>query len=251
MNYTAIIIDDEIRARQLLKGILDEFAPHIHVVADCDDLPTGVKSIRKLKPNLVFLDIEMPGHSGLELLDFFNEDEIDFDIIFTTAYNQYAIKAFKLSAIDYILKPIETDELLNAISRFEKSKKPTALNLHVLKDNLQNRNLNSIAVPTGNSIRFVELNNIVYLKADNSYSEIFFADGKKLIVSRTLKNFEEVLDANSNFFRCHKSYLVNTTYIVDYVKSDGGYLVLKEGTQIPISGDKSNELLEMMKMIKR
>jgi two-component system, LytTR family, response regulator len=122
MKHKAIIVDDEKMARILLQGMLEEFCPEIAVVDTCQDLPNAIKSIHKNKPDLVFLDIEMPGHSGLELLDFLDEDDINFSIIFTTAYNQYAIDAFKLSAIDYILKPIESEELENSVSRFIKHK---------------------------------------------------------------------------------------------------------------------------------
>ncbi|MBC7862973.1 MAG: response regulator transcription factor [Bacteroidia bacterium] len=251
MAHKAIIIDDELRARKLLSGILGEYAKNILVAEECGDLPSGVKAIRKHKPDVVFLDIEMPGHSGLELLDFFNEDEINFEIIFTTAYNQYAIQAFKLSAIDYLLKPIDTDELQNAIARFEKKKNTAAPNFSALKENLKNKDTNKIAVPTGNSFRFISLSDILYLKADSSYTEIYFIDGTKLIVSRTLKNFEEALDTSVAFFRCHKSYLVNPVYITEYIKSDGGYILLNGKTTIPISSEKVDELLETMKKVSR
>lgn len=250
-EYKAIIIDDELRARTLLAGMLKECAAGITVIAGCEDLPNGVKAIRRHKPDLVFLDIEMPGHSGLELLDFFNEDEINFDIIFTTAYNNYAIQAFKLSAIDYLLKPISMEELEQSIERFRRKNKKHASDYAALKENLNKNNSNKIAVPTGNSIRFIELQSILYLKADSSYTEMMFTDGTRLIVSRTLKNFEEVLNSSTGFFRCHKSYLVNSNAISDYVKSDGGYIVLNNGVNVPISPDKSGELLEMMKLIKR
>lgn len=250
-HYKAIIIDDELQARNLLEAMLKEYAPHINIVARCEDLPNGIKAIKKFNPDLIFSDIEMPGHSGLELLDFFCEDEIDFKIIFTTAHNGYAIKAFKLSAIDYILKPIDERELQNAIGRFEKSRKTTKEELSVLKQNMQHPYESRIAVPSGNSIRFIDLENIIYIKADNSYTEIIFVDETKLVVSRTLKNFEEILDSNSSFFRCHKSYLVNCDFIADYMKSDGGYLVLKNKITIPIALEKTSELLKKIKMVKR
>ncbi|HEY1040271.1 MAG TPA: response regulator [Bacteroidia bacterium] len=247
----AIIIDDEERARILLKGMLNEFIKDIEILSECADLPSGVKAIKKHNPDLVFLDIEMPGHSGLELLDFFNENEVNFDIIFTTAYNQYAIKAFKLSAIDYILKPIELEELQSSVERYRSKQRKNQLDYKVLKENFNSSLSQRIAVPSGNSIKFIEVKDIMYLKADSSYSEMYFTDGTKLIVSRTLKNFEEVLTLDNGFFRCHKSYLVNIQFISDYVKSDGGYVVLKNGTNITISPERTNELMEMMKMVKR
>jgi two-component system LytT family response regulator len=251
MQYKAILIDDEPQARKLLTGMLKEFAPHITLLGECEDLPSGVKAIRKHKPDLVFLDIEMPGHSGLELLDFFNEDEVEFEIIFTTAYNQYAIRAFKLSAIDYLLKPIAPDELQDAIARFEKKQRTGTSALQALRENLKNTDNNKIAVPTGQSFRFIELETILYLKADSSYTEIYFTDGSKLVVSRTLKNFEETFPAGSQFFRCHKSYIVNTNYITEFVRGDGGYIVLNGQANVPISGDKTDALFELMKLVKR
>lgn len=246
----AIIIDDESQARKLLRNLLKEYCPQLEVIADCEDLPNGVKAIRKLKPDLVFLDIEMPGHSGLELVDFFDEDDISFGIIFTTAYNQYAVKAFKLSAVDYLLKPIDGEELIDAVSRYEKSifKKES---IQLLKENLNTTTLQKIAVPVGQSVRFIQLADIVFFKAENSYTEIMMQDESKLTVSRTLKNFEDTLQDNPLFFRCHKSYIVNQDYIIDYVKSDGGYLVLKPKYQISISHDKVDQFLKQTTIVKR
>lgn len=246
----AIIIDDEPQARKLLKNLLKEFLPEVDLIADCEDLPNGVKAIRKLKPDLVLLDIEMPGHSGLELLEFFNEDEIDFGIIFTTAYNQYAVKAFKLNAIDYLLKPIDADELVQAINRFEKNR-PKKEQVMMLKESLQGQSPSRIAVPVGQSISFLELSTILYLKAENTYTEIHFQNKTKLLVSRTLKNFEDTLLDFPNFFRCHKSYMINKEFIDHYVKSDGGYLKLKNGEDIPINAESVDILMGETVIVKR
>lgn len=250
MSMKVVIIDDELMARNLLRGLLQTYCPDAEVLADCHDLPNGVKAIRRLKPDLVFLDIEMPGHTGLELLDFFNEDEVDFAIVFTTAYNQYAIQAFKLSAVDYLLKPIEPSELEQAVNRYEKN---AARNKHVyaiLKDNLKAQSAKKLAVPEGNAIKFIELSSILYCKADSSYAEIYFVDGSKMIISRTLKNIEDTLGEEHGFFRCHKSYLVNMEYVKGYVKSDGGFLVLQDN-EIPISPDKVQDLLEKTNFVSR
>ncbi len=248
----AIIIDDEARARSLLGKMLKEYCPDVEVVADCADLPAGVKAIRKLKPEIVFLDIEMPGYSGLDLLDFFDEQEINFSIIFVTAYNNYAIKAFKLSAVDYLLKPVEPDDLEQAIERLKRrNSKERNGSLSVLKENLKEDGLDKIAVPDAHSIRFLKLDEILYFKADNTYTEIFFADSSKLTISRTLKNIEDTLNGTPDFFRCHKSYIVNLKYLTDYVKSDGGYLVIRGKHQVPLSPDKVQELLSQSAFVKR
>lgn len=247
----AVIIDDELKARDLLGKMLKEYCPDVEVLADCEDLPNGVKAIRKLKPELVFLDIEMPGHSGLELLDFFDEQEISFSVIFVTAYNSYAIKAFKLSAVDYLLKPVEPDNIEQAIERFKRrTLKERNNNLTTLKENLKGGVLDKIAVPDSNSIKFLQLDDILYFKADNTYTDIFFADGNKLTISRTLKNIEDTL-SNTKFFRCHKSYIVNLKYLTDYVKSDGGYLVIKGKHSIPLSPDRVTDLLAQVTVVKR
>lgn len=246
----AIIIDDEARARTLLNKMLEEYCPDVEVLADCADLPNGVKAIRKLKPELVFLDIEMPGHSGLELLEFFDEDDVDFSIIFTTAYNQYAIQAFKLSAVDYLLKPISPADLENAVDRFTKRNNIDKSVLGNLRESLKPQ-VQKIAVPEGNAIKFIELDNVLYFKADSSYTEIYFTDGGKIIISRTLKNIEEALNGNPDFLRSHKSYLINMKYVSNYVKSDGGYIVIKDKHEIPITSDKVDELLEYASFVRR
>jgi two-component system, LytTR family, response regulator len=250
---TAIIIDDEVRARTLLRAMLREVAPEVQVVAETEDLPNGVKAIRRLKPQLVFLDIEMPGHSGLELLDFFNEDEVSFEVVFTTAYNSYAIKAFKVSAIDYLLKPISADELREAVDRYHRRRKEVTrlIDYTALRENLSNDIAGRIAVPSGNAIKFINTEDLVCLKADSSYTELYFKEGAQLVVSRTLKNFEDCFDAGSPFFRCHKSYIVNTAHILEYIKSEGGYLVMKNGQQVSVSPDRLEELMNRISFIKR
>jgi two-component system LytT family response regulator len=247
---TAIIIDDEKRARVTLQLLLQEYCPTISLVADCENLPEGIKAIRKHNPTIVFLDIEMPGHSGLELLDFFDENEIDFSIIFTTAYNQYAIQAFKFSAIDYLLKPINPTQLVEAIKRLEKSIQKFE-NFQVLKENISRENLTKIAVPSGNSLIFIDTAKISYIKGEGAYSEVFCNTGLKNLVSRNLKNFEDILCIDNRFLRVHKSYIVNLEQVVSFNKSDGGSLSLEDKSQIPVSPEKTQLLLEKIKIIKR
>jgi two-component system LytT family response regulator len=249
MSIKTIIIDDEKASRTLLKAMLEKYCQEIEVIALCEDLPTGVKTIRKQKPDLIFLDIEMPGHSGLELLEFFNEDEVEFSIIFTTAYNHYAIQAFKLSAVDYLLKPIEREELVYAIERYKK--KTVKPNYTLLKENITQPVSQKIAIPTGSSIRFLALNEIVYLKADGSYTHIILENNDKIMVSKSLKQYEELLIFSDDFIRCHKSYLVNVNYIKEYIKSDGGSLRLKNNHEISISPEKSDEVLNRLNYINR
>lgn len=246
----AILIDDEKRARISLSLLLTEYCPEIEIIAECENLAEGVKAIRKFNPQIVFLDIEMPGHSGLELLDFFNEEEIHFAIIFTTAYNEYAIQAFKFSAIDYLLKPIVAEELIEAIKRLQKQqqKKET---YQLLQQNIQRENINKIAVPTANGLLFLETDHILYIKGEGAYSEIYLTQNQQHLVSRNLKNFEAILQADERFVRIHKSYIINFNYIMGYTKSDGGNLLLENNVQLPISSDKVAQILEKIQIIKR
>lgn len=239
----AIIIEDESRAQIYLKGVLEMVAPQVEIVAVCDDLPSGVIAIRKHKPSLVFLDIEMPKYNGLEIVNFFDENEMNFAIIFTTAYNQYAIQAFKTSAIDYLLKPIDPEELKSAIERFARKQSNPFNGIIQVSEQLKKES--KIAIPDGNNLIMIAPSEILYLKADNSYTQIVLTSGKKMVTSRFLKNFEESLKEYNQFFRCHKSYIINTEYIVSYSKSDGGTVTLQNQIEIPVSTDKSEELLAL------
>jgi len=244
----AIIIDDEKRARVSLQLLLEEYCPEVTLVAQCENLPEGVKAIHKYQPDLVLLDIEMPGHSGLELLDFFNENEITFSIIFTTAYNEFAIQAFKLSALDYLLKPIIPEELTNAIARLERQK---AVQFKALAENIQSENFEKIAVPSGNCLILLKISDIIYIKGEGSYSEVFMKNNVKHLVSRNLKNFEELLSNDKQFLRTHKSYIVNFDEVTSYNKSDGGWLELQDNISVPVSSEKVNLIMERIKIVKR
>lgn len=240
--YKAIIIDDEEMARTLLQGMIEVYCDNVTVVDLCYDLPSGIKSIRKHKPDIIFLDIEMPGNSGLELLDFFDEGDIDFSIIFVTAYDQYAIQAFKLSSVDYLLKPIESDDLINAVALFEKQKNNR--NYQALKNNFSSSS-KKIGVNTANTIQFVSLDDILYFKADGSYTNIFLKDDKSIMTSKNLKHFESLTEGIPNFLRCHKSFLININYVSEYIKSDGGYLKIQQHT-INVSPEKLQLLLKKL-----
>jgi two-component system LytT family response regulator len=247
---TAIIIDDEPKARLLLSTILQDFCKDVMVVALCEDLPSGVKAIKKENPNLVFLDIEMPGHSGLELLEFFKESEINFSIIFTTAYNEFALKAFKFSAIDYLLKPLEHSQVVEAVERYKKiSSQYAAQQLKQFQQNLQNKDSTDkrIIVPSSQSIHFLKPNSIIMIKGDGAYCELFLEDNSKILASKNLKHFQEALVDNSDFIRSHKSYIINKQHIKQYVRADGGSVLLSNNLSALISSDKLDDLLNTLK----
>lgn len=245
----AIIIEDEKRAQIYLKGVINQVAPEIEVVAICDDLPSGVLAIRKFQPEMVFLDIEMPKYNGLEIVNFFGKDEIQFNIIFTTAYNQYAIQAFKTSALDYLLKPIDPEELKETMERYKQKQLTTFHKLQVAK--LSIAHTERIAIPDGNNLIMIELNEILYLKADSNYTDIHLTNGKKYTTSRILKNFEETLSSYSQFFRCHKSYIINILHTLKFSRVNGGTIVLKNDVEIPISIEKTDTFLKAFKKIPR
>jgi two-component system LytT family response regulator len=244
----AIIIEDEKRAQIYLKGIIEMHIPNFDICAVCDDLPSGVIAIRKHKPDLVFLDIEMPKYNGLEIVNFFDAKEIDFSIIFTTAYSEYAIQAFKTSAIDYLLKPIDPDELKASVERFETNQKNSAVALEKIKSKLWNT---KIAIPDGNNLILIDTSEITYFKAEGSYTAVFLLNGKKHITSRFLKNFEDSLKEIPAFFRCHKSYLVNLNFATSFSKSNGGTLMMLSNIEVPVSVDKTEELMHYFTKIDR
>jgi two-component system, LytTR family, response regulator len=249
--YKCIIIDDESKARLLLRAIVNEYCPELIVVEECQDLNSGVDAIRRLKPDLVFLDIEMPGHTGLEILEVFDSNTIDFDIIFTTAYSEYAIQAFRLAALDYILKPIQFQRLRESVDRFiQKGGNTQSGQLEMLKKNLLSDSDKDkrVAIPVGQSYKFYKIDELVMIKGDGAYSEIYLDTGEKLIVSKNLKYFGEMLGSMTQFFRCHKSYLVNTRHVKEFIKSDGGKIILLGDIEASVSGEKVEEFLKLMNM---
>lgn len=247
-----IIIDDENKARLLLKNMLADVCPELNVMATCDDLPSGIKAIKKYNPDLVFLDIEMPGHSGLEILEYFEDDEINFEIIFCNGYKEYAIQAFKLSAIDYLLKPINPQILKESVERFlKKNQNVRVQEYRALQGNMMTHSDfgdKCIVVNLSNSTRFIKIKEIIMLRADGSYCEIYLANNEKLLTSKNLKYFEDLLNEIPYFFRCHKSYIVNLKTVSEYNKSENQLILQNKLTSL-ISADKSEVFIEKMKLL--
>jgi two-component system LytT family response regulator len=233
-----IILDDEVLARENLKGLLSNLVNKVEVVAEASGVAEGVKLIKKFVPDIVFCDIEMPVLSGLQLLDFFEPEEVNFELIFVTSFSQFAIQAFRLSAIDYLLKPVDPEHLHAAINKVaNKQGSQSRERFQLLKENVRQAKPRKIALPKQDGYVFVELNNIIWLKADNVYTEVCLKSKEKILVSRTLKEFEKALPEEF-FFRSHRSYLININEISSYVKSEGGFVVMNDNTPIPISVDK-------------
>ena len=244
----AIIIDDEKRARHLLSKLITEHCASILSIEEAQDLVSGVDLIKSSKPDIVFLDIEMPNQSGLDILEYF-PNQINFKIIFVTAYNQYAIEAFKRSAVDYLLKPVDTTELKAAVEKAKQAIEAHNLNdqLNKLRDSLKQLSIDKIALEIPKGIMFASHNDIVYFEADSMYTNVQLIDGKQKTICKPLKHFVEQLENNAMFFKCHRSYLINLKYVDELVKDDGDYLLMTNKKRIPISKSKRDQFLEVIK----
>lgn len=244
----AIIVDDSPQARKLLRLILMELAPSISIVQECGNAEDGQKSILELRPDLVFLDIEMPGKSGLQLAEELIENNVNCAIVFTTAYNEYAINAFRLSAVDYLLKPIQEDQLLEAIEkvRDRKNLEDSRVKMEALAKNMKESKPDVLCVPIQGGFEYIPLKDILYLEADGSYVRIACANEKHKLVAKNLKYFENSLKGATNFVRAHRSFIVNMTEVVAYSKSTGGSLVLGTSKIIPVSRERKSAVLEFL-----
>jgi len=241
-----IIIDDEKNSVESLLYELKEFEDEIQVIDECLSGNEGIVSINKNKPDLVFLDIEMPGMNGFEMLE--KLDTIEFDVVFTTAYDQFALKAFEISAMDYLLKPVNYVDLKKVVDKV-KSKLDEPIiqkQLEMLFKLMKNRNPDfpTIALPTVDTLEFIEIVNIVNCESESNYSFVYTDSGEKFCVSKTLKDIQKMLKGH-NFVRVHNSHLVNILHVKRYIKGRGGELVLKNGKIIPVSRNKKEDLMKM------
>ena len=242
-----IIVEDEIHSRDTLRGLLNRYCKNIEIIAEADGYRSGLAAIKEQQPDVVFLDIQMPDGSGFKLLE--ELDEIKFEIIFTTAFDQFAIKAIKFSALDYLLKPIDPEELVSALKKVENkiSKSEVNENIKVLLDNIKSRDPepHKIILSTFEKIHIIETDNILRCESDNYYTTFFLTDGKQILISKTLKENEALLGGH-NFIRPHKSHLVNVKYIKGFLKSDGGYIEMTDGSHIPVSRRKKEKIIEII-----
>ncbi len=246
----ALIVDDEEKSRITLKNLIIMYCPTVEVIELCDSVKSALKIIEEQMPDLVFLDVEMPFHNGFTLLEEIKDPS--FKVIFTTAYNHYAIKAIKYSALDYLLKPIDSDELKNAVDKLglhTNSSIKQSANFEVLLSNLKVKGNNAkIAVPTFEGLQMITANDIIKCTADESYTHIAMTNKTKITVSRTLKDYEELL-SGLNFFRVHNSCLINLSHVTKYIKGEGGYVIMSDGTSVEVSRRKKNELLNKLTML--
>ena len=238
----AILIDDEPDNIQLLALQLGRHCPQVEVVGQYTDSAEGLKAIRTLKPALVFLDIEMPVMNGFQVLE--KIGDISFAIIFITAYDQYAVKAFRFSALDYLLKPVDTIDLVAAVRKAEQYNKVNPAQLELLRQYYPSTSLPSrIALPHVHGLIFVEISQIIYCESDSNYTRCYLENGEQYLVSKTLGDVQEVLEVQ-DFVRVHRQYLVNLTHIRKLIKGEGTYLLLSNGKSIPVARQQKDKLLE-------
>ncbi|MEZ2444586.1 LytR/AlgR family response regulator transcription factor [Chitinophaga sp. RCC_12] len=240
---SAIIIDDEQKGRLALREKLRDYCPEVRLLGEAADGAEGLKLIQEQKPEIVFLDIEMPRMSGFEMLHMLPQK--DFHLIFTTAYDQYAIKAIRYAAFDYLLKPVDIEELKSAIGRVrEQWQEHTEEKLQVLQQNLDTgARQGKIAIPTIEGLLFFNIADIICLEAKSNYTAISFSNHPALVASRTLKDFEELLPTDL-FFRTHHSHIINLQYIKRYIRGEGGQIELENGAYVTVSRRKKEELLK-------
>jgi two-component system, LytTR family, response regulator len=241
-KYTAIIIEDEEPAIKMLTWLLATYCPNVEVLATAQNAMIGIEKINELKPQIVFLDIEMPMMNGFEMLSHF-KGGLPFKVIFTTAYDQYAIQAIKFSALDYLMKPIDKDELMAAIQKLDEVPKANAEQVKLL-NNIKTE-LSKIALGTLDGVEIIEIASIVHCKSDSNYTTIYFADKSKKIFTKTLKSIEELL-VGHNFMRIHQSHLINLKYLSKYIKGDGGDVVMSTGETLAVARNKKQELTDYL-----
>lgn len=247
----AIIIDDENKARKLIATYIAENATDIETIFEAEDLESGVALIKSEKPDIVFLDIEMPTYSGLQIIEFFNSEEINFQIIFITAYNEYAVQAFKLAAVDYLLKPIDKKEFLAAIAKAKQiiENKEVKHKIEDLKKVFQQLSLNKIALEIPKGIIFTSHDDILYFEADGMYTNVYLKGKEPQLICKPLKHFALQLETKSVFYKPHRSYLINLKYLKELSKKDGYYLVMENNKSIPLAKEKKEEFLALINEI--
>ena len=243
----AILVDDEMHCIETLSMLLIEYCPQVKVIDQCRSGTKALESIAQTKPDLVFLDIEMPAMNGFELLQ--HLDNIPFSVIFTTSYDQYAIKAIRFSALDYLLKPIDPKELIVAVQKVQVQKAlPSNDQFEILlkQVNQQKNALQKIAIPTSEGFELIPADQILHCEADDNYTHLYLKNKSKVTACRTLKEMEEILQDLPYFIRVHHSFLVNLNEVSKYIRGEGGYLIMNNGTTINVSRSRKDTLMRRL-----
>lgn len=246
-----IIVDDEQNAVDFISCIIREYCPQLEVAGKANNVAEGVERINELKPDLIFLDVEMPHGTGFDLLTHFPEKK--FEVIFITAFNHYAIRAIKFSAVDYILKPVNITEFIEAtervIRKLSDNTRNSNENFRILMENLKTSHPSRLAIPTSDGMEYLNPREIIRIEADRSYSWFYLSGNRKILVSKHLKEFQDLLD-EKNFFRSHNSHLINLRFVRKYIRKDGGYIEMQDGAEIPISRNKKDLFISNMSKFK-
>jgi two-component system LytT family response regulator len=255
---SAILVDDESHCLDTLEWQLEEYCPDVEVVARCNSGMEAIDRITELKPQLVFLDIEMPGMNAFEMLEQLQHAHsgstdrraLPFEIVFTTAYDQYAVHAFKIAAVDYLLKPIDERELQRSVAKVREHQSVlNADQLRLLNERLTQpqRTPGRLALPTSDGLELVEVDKILYCASESNYCHIHLAD-REYFITRTLKEIQETLEGSS-FFRIHNRFLINLNHLSKDVRGEGGYVVMKNGQQLPVARSRKEELLQLIRQL--
>ena len=244
----AIIIDDEPHCRNVIERILEKNCPDIQVIATCVNGIEGLKAIIKHQPDIVFLDIEMHLMNGFQMLESLGDEDLHFTLIFTTAYDKFAVKAFKFSAFDYLLKPIDDEELIATVQKLERRQTPS-VQIQALKQNLRlNTPFNKLTIANTRGIRFIELANIIALEADGNYTTAHLLTGESVIASKTLGHFADLLSDHLLFFRTHKQFIINLTYIKEYLGGDYNTIVMQNNLHVKLARTRRDTFMELFKL---
>lgn len=241
-----VLVDDETDSLEVMEMLLKTYYPRVKVEAVCNSAEKGIAAINQYRPDVVLLDIEMPNMNGFDMLEQF--DDLFFEVVFITAYHQFAIKAFRYSALNYLLKPVDPDDLLETIQRIEKKKtSPLKEQMELLMQTVRNdgnQTIPRIALTTSEGLLFVNTADIIFCESDSNYTKVVLKDKKKILVSKPLKEIDDTLSGN-DFYRIHNSFLINLNHITKYVRGDGGYVVMDDGTPVSISRTRKLEFVEL------
>ena len=243
----AILVDDELHCLKTLTMLLGELCPQVHIAARCSSAKEGLDAIKKINPDLIFLDIEMPVMNGFQMLE--QLSELPFAVIFTTSYDQYALKAIRFSALDYLLKPVIRKELVDAVEKVQSRKGfPFSAQFEMLLEKIQNKEAGflKIAIPTHEGFEMIPTSQIISCEADDNYTYFNIKNGKRITASRTLKEVEEQLESFSTFLRVHHSYIVNLNEVTKYIRGEGGYLIMSDNSTVNVSRSRKEALLKIL-----
>ncbi|HQV36112.1 MAG TPA: LytTR family DNA-binding domain-containing protein [Flavobacterium sp.] len=251
---TAILIDDDANLRAGMRQLLSIYAPEINVLGEAESVQSGVEAINLLQPQVIFLDIQLSDGTGFDLLEKLAEmnGKISSQVVFITAHEQYAIKAFRFSALDFLLKPVDPEELQKVIYKIKNvlAKSDNYAHIDLLLENIRRKvdNFKRIALSTSDGIHLFEISDIIRCESEDNYTKFFIKNNKPILISKTLKEYEELLTEHG-FERIHQSHLINLAYLKSYIKRDGGYVVMADNSNLPISQRKKERLQELLKTL--